>query len=175
MAEDESFGIATITTGVPTLGTPTLDQNLNITPADIAVEQPSVPSIAATHIHNFTVTPVTAGSPSIPSPEFTQLFGQNAITAGVPSLGAPALSNTNHFFNATAIRPIPTVDIDLGVLTQNHALVPTSNVFMAFEGGHPQVPLETYTNVSDSIPAEIWSEPTGADLTVPDPWTKNVA
>ena len=46
---------------------------------------------------------------------------------------------------------------------------------MAFVGAHPQVPVETYTNLSGSIPPENYTEPTGADIAVPDPWTKNVA
>jgi hypothetical protein len=103
------------------------------------------------------------------------------ITGSAPVLSTPLLEDIPDF-QPNVITVIPAADVGLATITQNHVLSanniasgsPTSNVFMAFVGAHPQVPLETYTNVSVNI-TEVWAELSGGDVITIDPWTKDVA
>lgn len=86
-----------ITTGAPTLGTPTIAQTHALTSTAVVTGSPVLGAPALGQTHALDADPVTTGSPVLGTPTIGQAYALAplGITTGSPSVGSPSLGQTH--------------------------------------------------------------------------------
>jgi hypothetical protein len=93
-----------ITTGAPTLGTPTLAQTQALTAATISTGAPTLGLPTLAQVQALTAAGFTTGAPTLGAPTLTQgqALAAEGITTGAPTLGTPTLGQA-HALTAVSI------------------------------------------------------------------------
>lgn len=100
-----------ITTGTPTLGSPTITQTHALTATGLATGTPTLGTPGLTQTHSLTASSLTAGTPTIDSPALTQthVLAASGLAAGTPALGTPAISQIHTLAAVSITTGTPTL------------------------------------------------------------------
>ena len=112
-----------ITSGTPTLGTPTLGQEHALTADSITSSAPTLGTPTAAHIHDLTADGITASAPTLGTPAVGQEHAlvADGITASAPTLGTPTASVIHNLLAENIATGSPVVDS--AILGQVHVLL----------------------------------------------------
>lgn len=99
-----SLEASPVTTGAPSVGTPTLTQSQALSAVGIATAPPAIGNPTLTQGHSLAASGVVTGAPTLGTPTLSQSaqLVANPISAGAPSLGSPAVSQS-HTLVATSL------------------------------------------------------------------------
>lgn len=164
MFEEESFAIADITYGVPTVDNIAVSVEYNFNIGDLS-SQPTVDQAQTLFQQLLTPDEINSGVPVIDNAELTFIydFAATDITSGAVTIGNVIIIGENHF-TPVAVSMVPIVDTL--PLSQEHILggddivsgVPTLPVRFLWD--FQEIEAKTWTEVSDIT--DIWTD-------VPDP------
>jgi hypothetical protein len=140
--DTDELTAASIATGAPSVGSPTLAQVHALDASDVATDAPVLGSPAITQVHALTAGNIATGSPATGTPQITQAHALKAgsIATGAPTTGTPALSESHNLTAVSVATGAPIVGSP--AITQVHALVAGS-----IATGSPALTAPTITQV----------------------------
>ena len=104
---------ADLTSGTPTLDTPTIEQTHAISGADLTSGTPTLDAPTIGQVHSISGADLTSGTPTLDTPTLAEgtdnLTGAD-ITAGTPALDAPTIAQAHVLTGADLTSGAPTLD-----------------------------------------------------------------
>ena len=111
-----------LSSGTPTLDTPTLGQEHSLTASDLSTGSPTLDTPALTQVHTLAASDLATGTPILGTPTLgvSHVLTANNLTSGTPELDSPALGQV-HVLTATDLATTVPL-LDSPTLTQEHVL-----------------------------------------------------
>jgi len=123
IAQTHAITAGAITTGAPTVDSPTLGQAHALTVADVATGVPTVDSPTIGQAHVLTADAITTGAPVLDTPSLADALTVDSIVTGAPTLGTPTIAQTHGLTAADITAGAPVLDTP--TIGQTHVLTAT--------------------------------------------------